>query len=483
MKKLVVSLLFCAIGFAGGFMMIDIPFRQHGIYLFWNLSPPLAICLAYGGRYALLAAFTSALFPVFLFPGFGWGSVAAAFCLSAWFLVHGWAADKRSSGDKNFLFDAFVVQAFYSIAEILVVFFVFPFVLRLNPAFWSAAAPRDLPWELTLGIIYKSLLNNFGSLIIADAILRFPSVRDLLGLPRHAWERLNAPILLTTLVICLFAWFLFCYFASYLNGTPISAAFSLSEPHVALFLIIVLGGGLFAGNMSSRFSERRLRMELVLKENEEKITRTLEEKDLLFRELQHRVKNNLSMIESLLSLQSMRSDDPTIKTALTDAKSRVGSLTLIYEQLYRSQDLRTVNLRTYLESLVAAIRSAYSHLPRIAIKTRLEDISSDLKHAVPLGFILNELLTNAIKHAYPEGREGVIRIELERDSEDVFFIVADDGIGIPEAYVEGKEGSLGIVLVRTLADQLKGKLEIARDKGTTISLKIPATVLKIGEPA
>ncbi len=483
MKKLMVSLLFCVAGFAGSFATVTIHFPGQGIYLHWYWVFPFMIVLAYGSRYAWIAAFAGALFPLVRLSEAGWESMTGALLLSSLFLVHGWAADRRRDGEKSIRFDAYMIQLYFGLAESALILLSFPLLVDLAASIGLKGGTGRQDAGAAFGLVFSSVLNGFESLIVSDSLLRLPRIRAFMGLPRHEYERLNLPILFSSVAVFLFLWLMFCFLASYLQGSPLSSAFSPEDPHVALFLFIVLGGGLFAGNMSCRFSERRLRLEQILKKNEERLRKALEEKDLLFRELQHRVKNNLSMIESLLSLQAMRSDNPTIKTALSDAKGRVGSLTLIYEQLYRAQDLRTVELKTYIEALVSAIRSAYSHLPHITIETRIDEVHTDLKHAVPLGFILNELLTNTIKHAFPDGREGTVRIDLVKEEDKVLFSVADDGVGIPEAYVDGKEGSLGIVLVRTLADQLQAKLAIARDRGTAVSLKMASKTMEPAEPA
>ena len=473
-----VSLLFCLIGLAGTFVIVTIPFPPHAVPVLWSLLFPLVATLAYGRKAAVFAACSVAFFPVLLFPQYGWGNIVNVGSFVLWFLLHGWAADRRNAGSTSVLLNLYLVQIFHTALAAILIFGLIPLLVSFNPPFWYPKAVSSISTDQLINQTFRGLFNSFILVTIADSILRLPRARRFFGLNGLHNYRMNSLLLFVAVVVGFSFWLLFALFSANLLGEPSASAFVFQDPHEGLGLVLFLGGALFSGNLFCRFTERRLAMEAALKENEEKIRKASEDKDLLFRELQHRVKNNLAMIESLLSLQSMRNENPVIKTALSDAKSRVGSLTLIYDHLYRSQDLRTVDLKVYLESLVAAIRTAYSHLQHITIETRIDEVLTDLKHAVPVGFILNELLTNAIKHAYPEGREGVVRIDLKK-GKAIVFTVADNGVGLPEAYLDGKEGSLGIVLVRSLAEQLKAELDILRDAGTSIQLSIPSSLLEL----
>jgi PAS domain S-box-containing protein len=202
---------------------------------------------------------------------------------------------------------------------------------------------------------------------------------------------------------------------------------------------------------------------------EENLEKTVREKEMLMHELQHRVKNNLMMVSSLLNLNLPELKDETCRKIFRQAIDRIFSIAAIYQQLYQTESVSTILLAPYLENLVVFMRKTYLAGPeRITIVTDLEQSNIDLKRAVPLGLILNELITNAIKHAFAPDECGEIRIKLRRDDHEICINVADNGRGIPEGFDPKQIKSMGIRLVTMLAEQINARVTLDKvKKGTS----------------
>lgn len=203
------------------------------------------------------------------------------------------------------------------------------------------------------------------------------------------------------------------------------------------------------------------------------LERAVTEKTALLNEVHHRVKNNLQVICSLLNLQA-RGAVPEARAALDDSQNRVKAMALIHQLLYERSDFSSVQLGTYLGRLASLLREVLGEArARIALKVDLgkADILMDLQRSVPCGLLVNELVTNAIKHAFPEDRQGTITIRAEQVSESsARIVVEDDGIGVPPDIEIGRVRSLGFQLMPLLVDQLGGKLRLLRDHGTRFEL-------------
>lgn len=214
-----------------------------------------------------------------------------------------------------------------------------------------------------------------------------------------------------------------------------------------------------------------------IKRQKLEISKSLEEKDLLLREIHHRVKNNLQMVSSLLSLQSRTIDDATAVEAITAGKSRVRSMALIHQDLYRSESLTGIGAKQYLEKLIQELFNTY-HISNDQIKLNLdiEDLNIDVDTIVPIGLILNELITNSLKYAWPDRKEGALSIKLYHDDDLLHMSVADDGIGYDAAKIRNQ--SFGSTLVQALTQQLDGELEVIKDNGTESRFKFREFTLK-----
>jgi len=201
---------------------------------------------------------------------------------------------------------------------------------------------------------------------------------------------------------------------------------------------------------------------------EAQVRASLAEKELLLREVHHRVKNNMQVVSSLLAMQSMRASDPATVAAFEQSQDRIRSMALIHEQLYRSDDLASIDIGSYLKPLTQHLQDSVAGAGRMRIELDVTPLSVDVDQALACGLIVNELVTNALKHAYPDGREGVVRVRLAPCGEgECMLSVADDGPGLGEAQ-EGRPKTLGLSLVQTLARQLRGRVELGSGPGTEV---------------
>ncbi|HWR88674.1 MAG TPA: PAS domain-containing protein, partial [Dissulfurispiraceae bacterium] len=208
---------------------------------------------------------------------------------------------------------------------------------------------------------------------------------------------------------------------------------------------------------------------------EDALRASLEEKTVLLKEIHHRVKNNLQIVSSLLNLQADQEKNEAALAALRDTQNRVRSMAMLHEMLYRTESLARVDFASYIEGLCAQLFHALSADPhRVRLDCRAAAVELGLDHAVPCGLLVNELVSNAIEHAFPEGRAGSITVELCRRADDrLVLTVADDGIGLPAGLDISHTSTLGLQLVRILTTQLKGTLDVKRGKGTAFHVTFP----------
>lgn len=214
------------------------------------------------------------------------------------------------------------------------------------------------------------------------------------------------------------------------------------------------------------------------KEVEELKQKNAEQKEIMLREIHHRVKNNLAIVISLLNLQLRNNTDPELRRIIRDIELRIRSMALIHEHLYRSENLAHIPLAAYLHSLATIITGTFSG-HRVNLVTMLDPTDVSIETALPLGLIANELLTNAFKYAFPNNREGEIQVNLRKDEEDTFaLMIGDNGIGLPASFSLDSEKSLGMFIVRLLVEQLDGKIEISRLNGTTFTVRFRNLISK-----
>lgn len=201
---------------------------------------------------------------------------------------------------------------------------------------------------------------------------------------------------------------------------------------------------------------------------EEGLKKSLKEKEVLLQEIHHRVKNNMQIISSLLNLQSVYSESKNPSEILKETQDRVKSMALVHEKLYKSQNLEKINFGEYIEDLVFILSRSYD-TSHININVKGSPISLDINTAIPCGLIINELITNSIKHAFPDS-QGNINVEFFRENDNLKLIVNDDGIGIPEDLDIENTTTLGLRLLSSLVDQIEGNLKIHKNNGSSFEI-------------
>ncbi|MGB3401595.1 MAG: response regulator [Microcoleaceae cyanobacterium] len=218
-----------------------------------------------------------------------------------------------------------------------------------------------------------------------------------------------------------------------------------------------------------------------LRLSNEQLKISLHEKETLLKEVHHRVKNNLNVIISLLSLQSKLFNDPKVIEVFENSKNRVHSIALVHEQLYQSQTLSQINCRDYIRQLVSSLFYFCSDSSaQIELKFDMDEIYLNIETAIPCGMIINELVTNTIKYAFTHQLIGEIKIVLKQDSLQRYnLMIQDNGIGFPEGFNWETSTSLGLTLVRLLIKQLQGTIELQRNyQGVTFHIKFREQKLK-----
>jgi two-component sensor histidine kinase/CheY-like chemotaxis protein len=207
------------------------------------------------------------------------------------------------------------------------------------------------------------------------------------------------------------------------------------------------------------------------KKMEDEIKQSLDEKETLLKEIHHRVKNNLIVICSLLNLQADYVKDKASYEMFMESKNRAKSMALIHERLYQSTDLKRIDFGDYIRTLSTELFRTYAgDYGLIELKINVENIFLDINTAIPLGLIVNELITNSLKHAFPEGMKGKINVDFQQKDNHYEFTVKDNGIGFPEDLDFRNTDSLGLQIVNTLTNQIDGEIELNRSHGTEFKI-------------
>ncbi len=224
-------------------------------------------------------------------------------------------------------------------------------------------------------------------------------------------------------------------------------------------------------------------LQVKIKEHAKNLQNSLSEKEVLLKEIHHRIKNNLQVISSLLYLNSKKIKDKEALDMFKDSQNKIKSIALIHERLYQSKSLGKINFNDYVKSLMVDLFRSYGiNREIIKLNININDINISIDSAVPCGLIINELVSNSLKHAFPEmGKQGndyIINIDFNKNgNNELLLFVGDNGIGIGPDINEKKEHSLGIQLVETLVDQLEGTIEIDLSSGTAYTIKFEETIV------
>lgn len=232
--------------------------------------------------------------------------------------------------------------------------------------------------------------------------------------------------------------------------------------------LAVLGGiGFYLYQVKKKTSEE-------LSQKNAIITEALHEKEVLMQEIHHRVKNNLQVVSSLLSIQSRHLTDNQAIEAIKEGQNRVKTMGLIHQSLYQENDFRGVNMKNYISKLAKNLFNSYNIQPeKIQLKTEINELNLDIDTVVPLGLIINELVTNALKYAFPNDKKGTILLRANLENERFILQVSDNGIGLPEGFSIEKSSSMGYQLIQNFVNKLSAKLTVRAENGTFIEIAIP----------
>jgi len=207
------------------------------------------------------------------------------------------------------------------------------------------------------------------------------------------------------------------------------------------------------------------------KQAENRVRSLLAEKELLLKEVNHRIKNNMNTMVGILGLHAKTLTDPTAVAALADAGSRMQSMRLLYDKLYRSTGFNELSLREYLSALIDEILANFPQTVPVTVEKRFGDFMLDARHLQPLGIIVNELLTNIMKYAFSDKTDGRIIVSAAQEAGDIVVTVEDNGRGIPDSVSMEQPSGFGLTMVHALASQLGGTIRIERENGTRIVLR------------
>jgi len=201
------------------------------------------------------------------------------------------------------------------------------------------------------------------------------------------------------------------------------------------------------------------------------IKENLREKETLLAEIHHRVKNNLAVISGLLQLESQKTEDKQTERILKNSQLRIHSMATVHEMLYEAKNFNRLSFSDFVAEMVSSIQEIYeTDSKNIDLKLNTADINLNVNQAVPCGLIINELVTNAFKHAYPDGGEGVVAVSIEEKEEKITLQVEDEGVGLPDDFSLESSETLGFTLVNILAQQLKAEVTVDTEERTTISV-------------
>lgn len=222
-----------------------------------------------------------------------------------------------------------------------------------------------------------------------------------------------------------------------------------------------------------------------LKDSEERLRASLGEKEVLLKEVYHRVKNNLQIISALLRMQSRRVEDRVAREALENSISRVMAMSMVHEKLYQAQNLVSIDFLSFAQSLVGFLNQlTIGNQTGVAIALEGEPLALSIDQAIPLGLILNELVTNSLKYAFPDGREGRVSISIGTAAPgSARIVVTDNGVGLPDDRSIEEASGLGFRIVRMLVEQLHGELEIETRHGLKVAVRVPPPVFRQHELA
>lgn len=243
---------------------------------------------------------------------------------------------------------------------------------------------------------------------------------------------------------------------------------------IGAVLFLIAFGVLFYQSKNLRRINREKEREIVeRKEAEKRVKLLLDEKEILLKEVHHRIKNNMTTIRNLLSFQAKNANDPHVQTILNDAVSRLHSMGVLYDKLYKSENLQKMPVKEYLPSLVEEIVGVFPNCDKIRVHTDIEDFELDVDLLSPLGIIVTELITNAMKYAFPDENDGDINVSLKKTKGEYCLTISNDGKELPPDFTINQSTGFGLRLVSLLTGQLNGTFGFDKNNGTNFIIRFP----------
>lgn len=245
----------------------------------------------------------------------------------------------------------------------------------------------------------------------------------------------------------------------------------LTSLSFSLFFLVLLAG-LFINHRVKLKKNKELGIKNIeIQEKREELKKTLLEKEVLLKEVHHRVKNNLQMISSLLRLQANEMGDKNVKRVIEESINRISSMSLIHQKIYLKENFKSIELKPYFESLISEVSKSFSiHNKEIKLKTDISEINLSINNAVPIGLIVNELVSNSFKYAFEGKTNGEIYVKIGKTDSIVKIIVRDNGVGLPNTYDQKSEVSFGITLINLLVEQMEGVIRTYNNNGASFEI-------------
>lgn len=240
---------------------------------------------------------------------------------------------------------------------------------------------------------------------------------------------------------------------------------------VAILFIVIIGLLVNNTRIKQRTNQALQVQQKQIEKKNESLQRLVEEKEWLVREIHHRVKNNFHMVMGLLGTQAAYLKSTEAIQAIAESQQRIQAMSLVHQKLYQSENMSAINMADYIHELVDYLKDSFQTGRKVQFNLQIEPVKLNVSHCIPLGLLLNEAITNALKHAFPGNREGVIDLLLKKTSEGHYLLsVKDNGIGLPAAFNSNKQASMGMKLMRGLSDDIDASFKVNNNGGTEIQL-------------
>ncbi|WP_460053856.1 sensor histidine kinase [Spirochaeta dissipatitropha] len=464
---LVLSILFGLLSLLLSGYSITFIFGEISVDIVWVMIFPVIISLAYGKSYALVSALAGGgWFPFLIWQNNGWANVLNFILLTLFYFsvasitpvhasLHGWRVYRRLLVLFSWFFPLMAVA--YLV--------VFPLLLSMNPVFWARESVTSIPLQVRLYFVIKDALIFLFITAVAETLLRLPLVRLLLGKRTPEAMQRNNTLFTVSVSGALVVWLSFLL----LDVLFISDLALLNRPYLSIALMLMLGFSTFAARGLISFSEKMHITNAVLKGSQQRLHASLQEREVLIRELYHRTKNNLQTINSLISLRVGESENTEVRDLYFEIENQIATMSLIHTKLYQSGNLSHMHILSFMEEMYDLVSVSFNKSACVSFTAEGYDLILPLQKAIPLGIIITELLMNSFKYAFSDMETGVISVSIEKqDHHDVCITYSDNGVGVPNVESLHDNDGIGVATVFAVAEgQLGAKVEVDYNSGLT----------------